>query len=42
MSWLFYANVAIWVGVGGYVAFLGWRQIGLVERVNQLEKLHHD
>ncbi len=42
MSWLFYANVTIWVGIGGYVAFLGWRQVSLAARMNQLEKLHHD
>ncbi len=42
MSWVFYANVAIWAGIGGYVAFLGWQQMNLAARMQQLEKLYHD
>lgn len=37
MSWLFYANVVIWIGIGTYVAFLGWRQRRIVFRLQQLE-----
>ncbi len=37
MSWLFYANVVIWIGIGAYVAFLAWRQSRIVLRLQQLE-----
>ncbi|MFP4169005.1 MAG: CcmD family protein [Desulfonatronovibrionaceae bacterium] len=40
MSYLLAANVAIWLGVGGYVLFLAARQIRLEKRIKHLEFLH--
>ncbi len=33
------ANVVIWLGLGGYAAFLGKRQAALEARLAQMEKL---
>lgn len=38
-KYLFIANALVWVGVAGYLAFLGTRTIGLGRRVQQLELL---
>lgn len=37
--WLLAANVAVWVGLGGYLALLGRSQHGLERRLRQLEIL---
>lgn len=37
--YLFLANALVWVGVAGYLAFLGSRTVGLDRRVKQLELL---
>ncbi|GAB7024358.1 CcmD family protein [Salidesulfovibrio brasiliensis] len=38
-QYLFIANALVWVGVAGYIAFLGSRTLGLSRRVQQLELL---
>jgi CcmD family protein len=40
MSYLFAANVVVWLGLGGYLAFLAGRSAGLERRVRQLERLN--
>lgn len=39
-TYLFVANVAVWLGIGGYVAFLAGRAARLERRVRQLERLN--
>lgn len=41
-TYLMAANVAVWLGIGGYVAFLGLRQRGLALRLRQMEALRDD
>lgn len=38
-KYLFIANALVWIGVAGYIAFLGSRTLGLARRVQQLELL---
>ncbi|WP_338669937.1 CcmD family protein [Pseudodesulfovibrio methanolicus] len=42
--YIFIANVAVWLGVAGYLAFLASRSAGLEKRIRQLELLgdEHD
>lgn len=40
--YLFAANVAVWVGIGCYVAFLAASQKRLLKRLKRLEVLHDD
>jgi CcmD family protein len=40
--YLFAANVAVWVGIGCYVAFLAASQKRLQQRLKRLEVLHDD
>ena len=42
MDWLMYANIAVWIGLGAYVAFLLRNQIVLNRRLAQLEALRND
>lgn len=37
ISWLAAANAAIWLGIGGYVAFLARKQCELRRRMHNLE-----
>jgi len=39
IQWLFYASVAVWLGIGGYAAFLASVQNKLEQRVSRLETL---
>ncbi|MBU1001237.1 MAG: CcmD family protein [Proteobacteria bacterium] len=38
-TYLLVANVAVWLGVGGYLAFLAARQRRLNTRIRQMEQL---
>lgn len=38
-TYLLAANVAVWLGVGGYLAFLGARQRRIETRIRQMEQL---
>ena len=42
MQWLFYASVAVWLGIGGYAAFLASAQNKLERRVRRLENLRDE
>lgn len=42
MDWLMYANIAVWIGLGAYLAFLLRDQIALNRRLTQLETLRND
>ena len=39
IQWLLCASVAVWLGIGGYAAFLASAQNRLERRVRQLEML---
>ena len=39
IQWLLCASVAVWLGIGGYAAFLGAVQNTLERRMRQLENL---
>lgn len=41
-TYLFMANCIVWLGLAGYVAFLGGRSIALDRRIKQLELLGDD
>lgn len=41
-TYLLAANVAVWIGIAGYVAFLAARSRRLEERLKHLEILDHD
>lgn len=40
--WLMAANMIVWLGLGGYLAFLGSRQRLLNQRLAQWENMRHD
>ena len=42
MQWLLCASVAVWLGIGGYAAFLASAQHRLERRVRQLEMLRDE
>lgn len=42
MDWLMYANIAVWIGLGAYLAFVARAQIALNRRLAQLEILRND
>ena len=37
VQWLFCASMAVWLGIGGYAAFLAFAQNTLERRMRQLE-----
>ena len=39
-TYLMAANIAVWLGLGGYLAFLGMRQKALATRIRQMEMMH--
>lgn len=39
-AYLFAANLAVWLGVAGYVALLAVRAARLEQRLSQMERLH--
>ncbi|MBQ3059043.1 MAG: CcmD family protein [Desulfovibrio sp.] len=42
LSWVVMTNAAVWLGIGGYLAFLAARQRALSIRLRQWELLHHE
>ncbi|BCS90148.1 CcmD family protein [Pseudodesulfovibrio sediminis] len=38
-TYIFIANIAVWLGVAGYLVFLASKSAGLEKRVQQLELL---
>ena len=42
VQWLLCANIAVWLGIGAYAAFLASAQSKLERRVRQLESLHDE
>ena len=42
MQWLLCAGMAVWLGIGGYAAFLASAQNRLERRVRQLEMLRDE
>ncbi len=41
-TYIFIANIAVWLGIGGYTAFLSLKQKKLTTRIKQLEQIHND
>jgi len=41
-AFLLAANAAVWLGIGGYVAFLARAQKQLEQRLRQMELLRHE
>jgi CcmD family protein len=41
-DYLFIANVAVWLGIAGYLAFLAAKSRGIAKRIDQLEMLKDD
>ena len=37
-AWLFWANVAVWLGLCAYLAFLGRTQAAIRRRIRRLER----
>lgn len=37
ISWLMYASIAVWLGIGGYLCLLGKRSSTLEKRLRRLE-----
>lgn len=42
IGWLAAANAAIWMGIGGYVAFLAKKQCELRRRMHDLELMPNE
>ncbi len=42
MDWLMYANIAVWIGLGAYLALLRRNQLALNRRRPELETLRQD
>ena len=41
-NWLLMANVAVWVGLAGYLFFIARKHCELSKRVRQMELLNND
>ena len=41
-SWIMYAGMAVWAGIGLYAVFLGARQRALSKKISLLEALRDD
>ena len=41
-SWIMYAGMAVWAGIGLYAAFLAMRQRALSKKISLLEELGND
>lgn len=41
-DWLFYANTAVWLGIGAYLFILARSQRTLEKRLRQMEMLNND
>ena len=37
ISWVMYANMAVWLGIGGYLFFLGRKAVALEKRLRHLD-----
>jgi len=42
IQWLCCASVVVWLGIGGYAAFLACTQNKLEQRMRQLEELRNE
>lgn len=42
LSWLLAANIAVWIGLGGYLTCLALTQRRIEQRLRSMELLHHD
>jgi len=42
IQWLLYASAVVWLGIGGYAAFLASAQNKLERRVRHLENLRNE
>lgn len=42
ISWLLAANIAVWAGLGAYIAYLALAQRRLSLRLRHMEMLHHE
>lgn len=40
--YLLMANVAVWLGIAGYVSFLGAKSVSMERRITQMEQLDND
>ena len=41
-DWLMYANIAVWIGFGLYIAFVARTEVVLRKRLNQVEALRDE
>ena len=41
-TWLFMANAAVWMGVGGYLFLLARNQKQIEQRIRQMELINND
>ncbi len=42
IDWLMYANIAVWVGLGLYIAFIARKQVALKRRLDQMESMRDE
>lgn len=42
IDWLMFANIAVWLALGAYLAFISLRQSALLKRMVRLEALDAD
>ena len=42
LTWVILTNAAVWLGIGGYAAFLAGRQRARAARIDRMELLSHD
>lgn len=42
LLWVVLAGILVWLGIGGYVAFIAIRQKSLALALKRLEQLRHD
>lgn len=40
--WVIYAGIAVWIGLGGYLAVLALSQRSLARKISQLEALKQE
>ena len=42
LTWVILANAVVWLGIGGYVAYLAACQRALASRIRHMEMLNND
>ncbi len=42
IDWLIYANIAVWVGLCGYIFFIVYKQTKIEQQLNKIECIHYD